>query len=389
MPTKRKIITRAHPGANRRRLRADMNLVEEFVSYNVVLGRYITYYVVHRSRRFEAGKGWVAEKLYRQRGKWAQPFTHVGMAGLALVGLMLAPVIASGYSNLFPDADQSIDLSTSNTTLLAFESQGMSTLISEKPRADVIEYTVQSGDTVGAIAEKFGVEEDTIIWENDLASAKSIKPGQTLRILPVSGIRHKVKKGETVYSIAKKYESEPQAIVDYPFNSFVNDETFALAIGQELIVPGGIKPKSKTLTTATKSVARGAIQTPDAGVVAGSGNFVWPAGGRITQGYFWYHQAIDIANRSAPNVLAADSGKVIIAGWPDRSGYGNRVIIDHGNGYATLYAHLQAIYVTPGQYVNRGEPLGKMGSTGRSTGTHLHFEIRRNGAKLNPLQFLK
>ena len=119
------------------------------------------------------------------------------------------------------------------------------------------------------------------------------------------------------------------------------------------------------------------------------GSFVWPAQGSITQRYTWYHRGIDIANSGAPDILTADSGKVIIAGWPDNSGYGNRVVVDHGNGYVTLYAHLAKIYVVAGQTVARGSSLGKMGSTGRSTGTHLHFEIIKSGSKLNPLDVLK
>ena len=129
--------------------------------------------------------------------------------------------------------------------------------------------------------------------------------------------------------------------------------------------------------------------TPDAGTVVASGQFVWPTAGSITQRFVWYHKGVDIANRTAPNILAADSGRVVIAGWPDANGYGNRVIIDHGNGYKTLYAHMSKIFVISGQTVSRGSAIGQMGSTGRSTGAHLHFEIIQNGVYLNPLNFLK
>jgi len=123
--------------------------------------------------------------------------------------------------------------------------------------------------------------------------------------------------------------------------------------------------------------------------VVASGKFVWPASGVISQAYRWYHKAIDIANKLMPPVLAADSGKVVIAGWPDNVGYGNRVLIDHGNGFMTLYAHLAKIFVSAGQTVKRGDQIGQMGSSGRSTGIHLHFEIRRGGDLLNPQEFLK
>jgi len=115
---------------------------------------------------------------------------------------------------------------------------------------------------------------------------------------------------------------------------------------------------------------------------------VWPSSGTITQRFVWYHPGVDIANRAAPDILAADGGIVLAAGW-DNSGYGNRVIIDHKNGYRTLYGHMQKIYVVPGQGVNRGSAIGKMGSTGRSTGTHLHFEVYVNGSRISPLGVLQ
>jgi len=164
-----------------------------------------------------------------------------------------------------------------------------------------------------------------------------------------------------------------------------NDETFELAIGQVVIVPDGVVP-SQVLWSPTARIRQ---TTPDAGSVVASGAFVWPTGGTMSQRFVWYHKGLDIANRSAPDVLAADSGTVVVAGWPDGYGYGNRVLIDHGNGYRTLYAHLSRIYVVPGQTVARGNAIGKMGSTGRSTGIHLHFEVIRNGAHLNPLSVLQ
>ncbi|MCL4387367.1 M23 family metallopeptidase, partial [Patescibacteria group bacterium] len=156
-----------------------------------------------------------------------------------------------------------------------------------------------------------------------------------------------------------------------------------LAIGQILTVPDGVKPSEKPTAPRIRQI------TPDAGTVVASGTFAWPVSGSITQNFAWYHKGTDIANRNAPDVLAADAGKVIVAGWPDGYGYGNRVIIDHQNGYKTLYAHLSRIYVVPGQTVARGAAIGKMGSTGRSTGTHLHFEVTREGSYLNPLSVLR
>jgi murein DD-endopeptidase MepM/ murein hydrolase activator NlpD len=330
--------------------------------------------------RLEAVKGVFVTVLYKKRGRYAKRFMHSGMAGLAALGVMIAPVIAEEFPGRSIDP---WDIPSQSTVLSATSENEITTLISEKMRDKVVEYTVLPGDTVSSIAEKFGVSTDTILWQNNLTSKDRIKSGNVLDILPITGVSHKVNKGDTVYSIAKKYDSSAQAIVDFPYNTFVNDETFELAIGQVIIVPDGVKPQAKQTTPRIRRL------TPDAGTVVASGNFVWPAGGRLTQYFSWYHKGLDIANRAAPNIVAADSGTVIVAGWPDNYGYGNRVVIDHGNGYRTLYGHMSTIYVVAGQTVSRGSAIGKMGCTGRCTGTHLHFEVIRNGVHLNPLSVLQ
>jgi murein DD-endopeptidase MepM/ murein hydrolase activator NlpD len=336
--------------------------------------------------RFGKGKEFAVTSLYRQRGKMAKRLVHSGMAGIAAFGVMVAPIVAEEFPvGGTPQVDP-WEAPSPSQVLSASDSQLTETIVSDREYRDrVIEYEVKEGETVSNIAEKFGISVDTIRWQNDLASRDSIKIGQVLEILPVTGVSHKVNKGDTVYSIAKKYDIDPQAIVNYPFNTFVNDETFELAIGQTVIVPEGVK----TEQIPWSPVARIRQVTPDAGTVVASGQFVWPTQGRITQYFAWYHQAVDIANASAPGVLAADAGKVVVAGWVDNYGYGNRIIIDHGNGFRTLYAHLSKIYVSVGQSVNRGDAIGQMGSTGRSTGTHLHFEVIQNGVHINPLSVLK
>ena len=345
----------------------------------------LTVYVIKKLHlsflRFEEGKGVFVTALYRQRGKMARRLMHTGMAGLAAAGMMIAPMIAQEFPGRSVDPWEIP--STSTVLSAATEDSYTTTLVSEKMRDKAVEYTVLDGDTVSTIAEKFGVDADTIRWQNNLGSKDTIKAGQVLEVLPVTGVSHKVGKGDTVYSIAKKYDTTPQGIVDYPFNSFTNDETFELAIGQTVVVPDGIPPAAAPTSPRIRQL------TPDAGTVVASGSFVWPAGGSISQGFVWYHKGIDIANRAAPSILAADSGTVIAAGWLDGYGYGNRVIIDHGNGYRTLYAHLSQVHVVPGQTVARGSAIGKMGSTGRSTGIHLHFEVILNGGYLNPLSVLR
>lgn len=333
--------------------------------------------------KFGKGKDFAVTSLYTQRGKLAKRLMHSGMAGIAAFGVMVAPIVAEEFpgSGLDP-----WEAPSPSQVLSASDSEMTETQFAQHEYRDrIVEYTVQAGDTVSTIAEKFGVTVDTIRWQNNLASRDAIKVNQVLEILPLSGVTHKVRKGDTVYSIAKKYDVDAQAIVNYPFNVFVNDETFELAIGQVLVVPGGVKPEEVQWSP----VARVRQVTPDAGTVVASGQFVWPAQGSITQYFAWYHKALDIANRAAPPILAADSGTIVVAGWLDNYGYGNRVIIDHGNGLRTLYAHLSRIYVNVGQTVNRGDAIGQMGSTGRSTGTHLHFEVIQNGTTINPLSVLR
>ena len=326
---------------------------------------------------FEAKKGVFVTALYRKRGKLSRTLSHSGMAAIAALGIMMAPLIAQEFpgKSINPwsitAAPSVLSASTDNPVI--------DTQISSKVR-DVTTYQVQNRDTVASIANKFGISVDTVRWANNLSGDK-IKTGQTLKILPVTGVAHTVAKGDTVYSIAKTYDAEAQAIVDFPFNTFTNDETFELAIGQTVIVPDGVMPVQAAAPRARQ-------MTPNAGTVAASGQFVWPTQGVITQYFSWYHPGIDIANNAEPLDVAADSGNVIYAGW-DSTGYGNMVLIDHGNGFETRYGHLSQIMVISGQTVKKGQTIGRMGSTGHSTGPHTHFEIILNGVHVNPLLYLK
>ena len=353
--------------------------------------KFLAGYLIKRGteflEQFEAGKGVVVEGLVAKRGRYTRPFLHTGMTGLFLVGLLLAPVITQAVGEDPNAASGKGGLSAQAGVILGMgaDSLDTTTSVSIKPRDSVVIYLVQSGDTISSIANKFDVSIDTLRWQNDLKSIDAIKPGDKLEVPPVTGMIHKVKRGETIFSIAKKYDVTAQQIINWPFNSYADDETFELAAGQVLIVPDGVKP-AEVLWDPKRYVAQ---TTPNAGAVSATGQFIWPAGGTISQRYVWYHRGIDIANKSGPLILAADSGKVTMAGWPDAGGYGNRVMIDHGNGFQTLYAHLSGISVTAGQTVNRGDVIGRMGSTGRSTGTHLHFEIRTGGSIVNPLEYLK
>jgi len=328
------------------------------------------------ARRFETGKNYLVTFLISRRGIYTRPFLHLSLAVLVAIGLISAPVIASTYPGV-PQETLSFTPPSAVLSALTTATDQTSTLISEKPRDQVIIYRVQKGDTLGGIAQKFGVSLDTIKWANDLKSER-LSLDQELKIPPVTGIVHKVKPGDTIYSLAKTYKTDPQKIVNFPFNDFSDLDTFALNIGQILIIPDGVMPEAKPIATAM----------PVTQLARGTGELAWPVEGNITQYPVWYHMALDIANPAAPGIAAAASGKVVLV-ERQRYAYGHHVIIDHGNGLSTLYAHLSEIYVEVGQNVSRGQIIGKMGSTGRSTGIHLHFEVRKNGVAVNPLPFLK
>jgi len=358
----------------------------ELKAYIAALSFYINRRLFFSFYRFERAKHVVVGGLTAKRGKYVRPFLHTSMTGLFLVGLALTPLVKDVIS--IEENNEGIGggaiLGMSIEAQAAMMSSDIATQISQKPEDAVLSYVVLGGDTLSSIAKKFNLQADTLKWNNDLKN-DSVKAGDTINIPPVDGIVHKVKRGDTIYSIAKKYAVDPQVIVNWPFNTYTDDENFGLAVGQLLIVPDGIMPAAKPSNTQYLA----GRMTPNAGAVAANGSFIWPTNGSITQRFVWYHTGLDIANASAPDILAADSGTVIVAGWPDNVGYGNRVMIDHSNGFVTLYAHMQSIYVTAGQTVNKGDAIGKMGSTGRSTGTHCHFEIRSNGKNVDPLVYLQ
>lgn len=328
----------------------------------------------HFGTRFEARKDVLVDVLMARRGSYQRPFLHISIIVLLIAGVSSAPLIANAYTV----SAVSTDFTPPSAVLTSLdENSSIQTEVSVKPRDQVVTYLVEDGDTLANIAQKFGVTIDTIKWANDIKS-DSLSIGQKLKIPPVSGMVHVVKEGDTIYSIAKKYKTEAQNIVNFPFNDFSNPETFALSIGQTLIVPGGVMPEAPRVYYAA----------PIQSTVTGTGQFLWPTSGAITQYPSWYHNAYDIASPAAPGIAAADSGTVVLVEYL-KWGYGQHVIIDHGNGMQTLYGHMQAIYVSPGEKVSRGQIIGKMGSTGRSTGTHLHFEIRKGGVVVNPVGYFR
>lgn len=256
------------------------------------------------------------------------------------------------------------------------------TIIPERPRQEITRYVVQPGDTIFGIAAQFGLGPETIMWANGRFVEDNpdlLRVGQQLTILPLDGVYHQVGRGDTIVKIAATFKADPAAIINYPLNQ-LDPENPQIQVGQYLIVPGGTKPYvARQVVAYSGPVPQGASK--------GSGVFGWPVAGQVSQGYWNRHRAIDISTWMGAPALAADSGYVVAAGWDD-SGYGRMVVIDHGNGFQTLYAHLQVFYVKVGQSIAKGQQLGEVGTTGNATGPHLHFEVHQGGTQRNPAGFL-
>jgi len=253
------------------------------------------------------------------------------------------------------------------------------TVVPKRPRTEVITYTVEEGDNVSIIAERFDIDTDTVVWANEKLEEDPdyLVVGQQLLILPIVGVLHTVKEGDTIESIAQKYKAEPQAIIGYEFNRL--QEGGVLQVGQQVIVPNGQKPYQLRYVYTDKGMI--AVNAPQ-----GSGRFIWPTSGYITNRYAPDHLGIDIGAPVGTPVYAADAGVVTSVG--PMGTYGLAVIIDHGKGFTTVYAHLSMYYPTVGTPVRKGQAIGKIGMTGKTTGPHLHFEIRYGGGAVNPVRYL-
>lgn len=267
----------------------------------------------------------------------------------------------------------------------------LKTRIPERPRYEPLEYTVQRGDSVFAIAKKFGIKPETVLWANyDTLEddPHALKVGQKLRIPPTDGILYQVEEGDTLESIAAEFDADVNAILTWPGNR-IDLTNPQIEAGQWLMVPGGHR---EFIQWIIPTVARGQSGTANVsgsgcgGGLVGSGAFIWPAANHYLSGndYWSGHLGIDIAAGEGAPVYAADSGVVTMAAGGWNYGYGNVIMVDHGNGYATLYAHLSQINVSVCQSVYAGQLIGLAGNTGNSYGAHLHFEVRLNGGFVNP-----
>lgn len=288
-------------------------------------------------------------------------------------------------------------------------------------------YTIKSGDALASIAQRFGINVGTIIWANGLTDRSILHPGDTLKIPPVSGVLHVVKRGDTLQSIANKYNVDAAEIA----NANGLADNALLSVGRELVVPGGmppasvpvaVKPKPQTTPTVTTPITKPttvairpdiplsriagkavdlyqeitnapadertkpADATADATKVT---KLLWPTRlHSITQYYGWRHTGIDLDGDYTDPIYAAEDGVVETAGW-NNGGYGLMILIDHQNGYKTRYGHASKLFVQAGDTVKRGQVIAMIGTTGRSTGTHLHFEVYVNGKRVNPISYIR
>ncbi len=251
-------------------------------------------------------------------------------------------------------------------------------------RTETQVYVVQDGDTLGRIAEAYGLSLSTILWSNGLTYTSTIQPGDELSILPVDGVLYTVKNGDTLSRIARNYSVDVDTIMSQNGLASAN----RLAIGDKLLLPGGEPPSpvstSRSSASITTLFTAPSVSAPSAAI----GGWVWPTDWHtITQYYGWRHTGVDIDGDYTTSSYAARGGVVIYSGW--RSGYGLSVEVDHGDGYVTRYAHHSKNYVAVGDVVSTGQVLAQTGTTGRSTGTHLHFEVIRNGKFQNPLDYVR
>jgi len=281
------------------------------------------------------------------------------------------------------------------------------TSIPSRPRQEVTKYTVVEGDTIFGIAERFGLKPETVLWGNYyilLDDPHALKPGQELNILPQDGTYHQWEQGEGLNGISTYYGVSPEEIINFPANHLDMATIGDLANpniepGTWLVVPNGRREFiswSAPLGVTRENPASARVLGPGAcdaitGGAIGYGAFIWPANNHYISGFNYApnanHWGIDIAGNTGEGVYATDAGVVVYAGW-NNYGYGNMIMVDHGHNFQSLYAHLSGINVGCGQSVGQGDVIGAIGNTGRSTGSHLHFEIRSASSWVNPWDVL-
>lgn len=249
---------------------------------------------------------------------------------------------------------------------------------------EIVRYVVQSGDTLESIAQKFGINVETLAVENKITARATLHLGDVLNVLPTKGISHKVKRGDTLKKIASLYKVEAGKIAE--FNSLTSDGD--LKVGETIVIPEGKPLATPVVKKTIPQLLPGSATRPQALRIGGS-NMLWPTVSRkISQYYTWRHGGIDIVLPKGNPIYASNDGVVEKSGW-NSGGYGYMMLINHGNGVKTRYGHASKLFVSAGEEVTKGDVIALVGSTGRSTGAHLHFEVIVNGARVNPFLYVR
>lgn len=262
------------------------------------------------------------------------------------------------------------------------------TFVGHKPEHNFTIYRVERGDTPNGIADKFGIQATTLLGGNPQLSQESslLQTGVDLIILPIDGVLHDVEPGDTLESISAQYGVPVEAIIAYEPNKL--EFPYRLYPETQILVPGAVRDVFVWTPPSLESVRGSSTGSGVTPLVVGTGTFIYPVNSRNFTQYYWYgHPGIDIALAEGTAVVASDTGTVTFAGW-NIYGYGNLIVVNHGNGYETFYAHLNGISVVPGQIVYQGNVIGTTGNTGNSSGPHIHFEIRANGVQDDPCWYI-
>lgn len=290
-------------------------------------------------------------------------------------------------SQPYPASDETLPVISDNAIAPAPVPR---TFEGKRPNHEFETYRVERGDTPSEIAYQFGIKTETLLGGNPFLSQESslMQPGMDLTILPIDGVLHDVQQGDTLESLSEQYGISVEDIIAYEPNNL--EFPYRLYPDTQILVPGAIAEVFVWTPPSLSSVSSGPSREGSgiAPAIVGTGTFVYPVSSRNFTQNFWYgHPGIDIALAEGSGVFAADTGTVTFAGW-NIYGYGNLIVVNHGNGYETFYGHLSAINVFPGQIVYQGNVIGAVGNTGRSSGPHIHFEIRTNGNQDDPCWYI-
>jgi len=317
------------------------------------------------------------------RQKWA--VLAIVLLALALFGNQMLAARMNKTTSLTANPDDAVGLAGAVTMEQTAAANNSTDSSATTPQ--VLEHVVVQGETLSGIAAKYGTDTATLKSVNNISDERSLRVGQKLQVLTVSGVLHKIVSGDTLWDIARAYGVALTTI--YQANPGLNNT--ALKLGQKLIVPGAKAVVSRQAVASRGSTtSRGSSSSSSSSGQSSSLGFNWPLRGTITSGFGWrwgkLHAALDIGVPTGTTVKAAAAGTVTYAGWA--TSYGYLVKIKHSNGYETRYGHNSQLLVSVGQQVSKGQAIARSGNTGFSTGPHLHFEVRKNGSAVNSLKVL-